>query len=181
MHHTGWTQFIESTSIVYLLKPYAFEVWAKLSTVQIIYASISLARWRICLYNSRYKPGGGCTAWVRGGENPDYRVGEKMTKQMEETISPPFSSCLCSSWIHFFPIVRVFFSCWLKHSRTEPAIRQWGEEVLKDRGGKKRIERGVGDRHKLWQRCLSWWSVGSKLEACLKGERRERGVGVGMN
>lgn len=27
---------------------------------------------------------------MRGGENSDYTVGEKMTKQMEETISPLF-------------------------------------------------------------------------------------------
>lgn len=57
----------------------------------------------------RFKPGGGCTAWVRGGgKNSDYRVGEKVTKELEETISS-FSSFVCTGRINFFPTVRVFF------------------------------------------------------------------------
>lgn len=87
---------------------------------------------------SRYKPGGGCTAWVRGGENSDYGIGKKMTKQLEETISS-FSSFLCTGRINFFPTVSVF-SCWLKHSRTEPAIRH--EERRARRIEKERMEQG---------------------------------------
>lgn len=78
-------------------------------------------------------------------------------------------------WVFFFFFHADWSTAGLSQLLDSEERRTWRIE------GKKRIERGVGDRHSLWQRCLSWWSVGSKLEACFKGERRERGVGVGMN
>lgn len=44
---------------------------------------------------------------MRGGGNSDYRVGEKVTKELEETISS-FSGFVCTGRINFFPTVRVF-------------------------------------------------------------------------
>lgn len=88
------------------------KVWGELSTVQITGATTRAKEERISLARkavwSRYKPRGVCTAWVRGGENWDYRVREKVTKGLEETV-PSFSCFACTGWINFFPIVRVFF------------------------------------------------------------------------
>lgn len=131
-------------------------------------------------------PRGGCAAWVRGGENSDYRVGEKATKQLEETISSFFPALFCTGRINFFPTMRVFFHAdWStaglsqqldsEEKRTRRIEkREDGAEGVSG-GGEQRA--GERDRNRLWQRCLSWWSVGSKSKRALR-KKGGRGMWV---
>lgn len=113
------------------------EAWGELSTVQITGAtarakrrrnfsakesSVKQIQTRRCMYRMSERRG---KLRLQSGRESDKGIGRDS--------SLFFLLCLYGV-DKFLPHSESVFPCWLKHSRTEPAIRQWGEEVWIESG-----------------------------------------------